>query len=328
MSRAPRCLTTAMSHGDSRTTSSIVGEITGRVRVPVGARLAAPAEDHQVGFLLGGRLDDARGRVAADPHQRVDHGALGRVVEDLLQQPARLPGARRALGQRHALGHLDDAERGQLAGPRLHQRGADPDRAPPRSAGSRPGSGSGTAAVAGVHAPASAARARPSSPRRPLGPPAVDEVRLEQLELARLALDPLLGVGRRQVPGLDDEAADPPEVDRHERGDHLAGVDLAPPGRRAPGRRSGAPTGRRGSGTRPAPRPSRASRPAPCRPRRPARACGWRPRRACPPPRRASGRRRGWRHRSSGATCRRRSASPRGTRTAGGSRSPRAAAGR
>ena len=30
MSRAPRCLTTAMSHGDSRTTSSIVGEITGR----------------------------------------------------------------------------------------------------------------------------------------------------------------------------------------------------------------------------------------------------------------------------------------------------------
>ena len=32
------------------------------------------------------------------------------------------------------------------------------------------------------------------------GPPAVDEVGLEQLELARLALDPLLGVGRRQVP--------------------------------------------------------------------------------------------------------------------------------
>jgi hypothetical protein len=69
----------------------------GRVRVPVGSRLAAPAEDHQVGFLFGRRLDDPRGRMASDPHQRVDHGPLGHVVEHLLQQPARLPGARRPL---------------------------------------------------------------------------------------------------------------------------------------------------------------------------------------------------------------------------------------
>ena len=49
--------------------------------------------------------------------------------------------------------------------------------------------------------------------------PALDEVRLEQLELAGLALDALLGLLGRDVPVLDDEAADPPEVDRHERGD-------------------------------------------------------------------------------------------------------------
>ena len=50
-------------------------------------------------------------------------------------------------------------------------------------------------------------------------PPALDEVRLEQLELAGLALHPVLGLVRRDVPVLDDEAADPPEVDRHEGGD-------------------------------------------------------------------------------------------------------------
>ena len=41
MSRDPRCLTTAMSHGDSRTTSSMVGENTVgppfRPSLPIGA---------------------------------------------------------------------------------------------------------------------------------------------------------------------------------------------------------------------------------------------------------------------------------------------------
>ena len=110
MSRAPRCLTTAMSHGDSRTTSSIVGEMTpGRRRRGCGPRLAAPAEDDEVGLLLRRRLDDALGRVPADPDERVDRRALGGVVEDPLEQAPGLPGAGRALGQRHALGHLDDA---------------------------------------------------------------------------------------------------------------------------------------------------------------------------------------------------------------------------
>ena len=49
--------------------------------------------------------------------------------------------------------------------------------------------------------------------------PALDEVRLQQLELARLALDALLGLLGRHVAVLDDEARDPPEVDRHERRD-------------------------------------------------------------------------------------------------------------
>ena len=128
MSRAPRCLTTAMSHGDSRTTSSIVGLMTGALPIPVGAGLAAPAEDHQVGLLLRGRLHDPGRRVAPDADERMDHRPLGHVVQHPLQEPSRLPGPRRALGQRHALGHLDDPERRELAGARVHQRRADPDQ--------------------------------------------------------------------------------------------------------------------------------------------------------------------------------------------------------
>ena len=184
MSRAPRCLTTAMSHGDSRTTSSIVGRDDRPAAVAVGAGLAAPAEDHQVGFLLRGGLDDAGRGMAADPHERVDDRPLGHVVQHLLEQPSGLAGARRALGQRHALGHLDDAQRGELAGPRLQQRGADPDQLlrgeRVRDRDQDPAAGSGSAG-------------HRAAPRRRRLVPALHEVRLEQLELARLALDALLG---------------------------------------------------------------------------------------------------------------------------------------
>ena len=63
-----------MSHGASRTTSSIVGEKTvgRRCAVAAGRRLAAPAEDDEVGLLLRGGLDDALGGVPADAHDRVD----------------------------------------------------------------------------------------------------------------------------------------------------------------------------------------------------------------------------------------------------------------
>ena len=44
----------------------------------------------------------------------------------------------------------------------------------------------------------------------------LDQIRLEQLEFARLALDPLLRLLVRKPAILDDEASDAPEVDRHE----------------------------------------------------------------------------------------------------------------
>ena len=126
-SSTPRCLTTAMSHGDSRTTASMVGEKTARPRraahrVPprpcaaaARRRRAAPAEDDQVGALLPDRLDHAIGRAPADADHGPDLDALlVAEVQHALQQAARGARLRRALGQRDALGHLDDAERGDL----------------------------------------------------------------------------------------------------------------------------------------------------------------------------------------------------------------------
>ena len=57
--------------------------------------LAAPAEDEEVRLLLGGCLHDPFGGVAADAHDRVDGRPFGHEVEDFLEQPARLAGARR-----------------------------------------------------------------------------------------------------------------------------------------------------------------------------------------------------------------------------------------
>ena len=136
----PRCLTTAMSRGrladdlvdgrrDDRYVAVAPVAVGAGVDLAVAdARgLAAPAEDEEVGLLFGGGLDDALGGVAADAHDRVDGRAFGHEVEDLLEQPARVAGACRALGQRHALGHLHDPERRQLPGPLVHQGAAEPD---------------------------------------------------------------------------------------------------------------------------------------------------------------------------------------------------------
>jgi hypothetical protein len=90
--------------------------------------LAAPAEDDEVALLLGRSLDDAFGGVPADPHDGVDRRAGRPVVEHLLEQPAGVAGPGRALGQGHALGHLDDAERRDLAGPRVQHRRPQPDQ--------------------------------------------------------------------------------------------------------------------------------------------------------------------------------------------------------
>ena len=87
----------------------------------------APAEDDEVRFLFGGRLDDALGRVPADAHDRVDGRAVRGVVEDPLEEAPGVAGAGRALGQRHPLGDLDDPERRQLAGPPVEHRGTEAD---------------------------------------------------------------------------------------------------------------------------------------------------------------------------------------------------------
>ena len=130
----------------------------------------------------------------------------GGEVEDLLEEAAGVPRARRALGQRHALGDLDDAERRELAGARVEQRGAEPDQLLGRRR-----------VCDGDEDPRGAATWGSRAALHRI--PALDEVRLEELELARLALDPILGLLGRDVAVLDDEAADPPEVDRHERRD-------------------------------------------------------------------------------------------------------------
>jgi hypothetical protein len=65
--------------------------------------------------------------VATDPNDRVDRGPLGSEIEDPLEEPPGVPGPGRSLRKWHALGHLDDSERGQLAGPRLEQIRPEPD---------------------------------------------------------------------------------------------------------------------------------------------------------------------------------------------------------
>ena len=65
--------------------------------VAAGRRLAAPAEDDEVGLLLGGCLDDPLGGVAPDPDDRVDRRSLGSEVEDPLEEAAGVARSRRAL---------------------------------------------------------------------------------------------------------------------------------------------------------------------------------------------------------------------------------------
>ena len=215
----PRCLTTAMLHGASRTTSSIVGEKTASVP-RLAARPAAPAEDDQVGLFLGGELDDAFGGPPADAHDGAQLDALRRELEHALEQAPRLARPRRALGKRHALGHLDDAERSQraaraAAAPRRCERGRPPSAGWPAGSGCALARRPWRSCVGGV-ALATVATGLAVHGR---ALPALDEIRLGQLEDARLALDKRLGLIGRQLCRLEDEAGDAGEVERHERRD-------------------------------------------------------------------------------------------------------------
>ena len=71
------------------------------------------------------------------------------------------------------------------------------------------------------------ARGRPPWRRLPAWP-ALDQIRLEQLELAGLPLDVLLGLLFGEPPVLDDQATDAAEVDRHERGHEPLDVGMSP----------------------------------------------------------------------------------------------------
>ena len=332
MSRAPRCLTTAMSHGDSRTTSSIVGRDHRRVRVAVGAATCRPSR------RSSGRLPARR----PPPRSPRPRGARSARAGGSRSPRARSRGPSAAAGAPAGRGSPPRTAACPRAPRRCRAPSARPSAAPSatRRSGSAPRRSSGFATGirtrAGSGCPVFMPRPRPRRARRSrrpargnIGPPAVDEVWLEQLELARLALDPLLGVGRGQVAVLDHEAADPPEVDRHQRGHELAGVDLAPARRDHQVVDQAGPQVVGEVEARPAPRPSRASTPAPCRPRRrgpslrlaasaslPASAASVRTTSTFagidrPAPRVGHGER-----------------AARGTRTAAGSRSPRAAAGR
>ena len=137
---APRCLTTAMSHGDSRRTSSIVGE-NGRGQPPSrrGRRLAAPAEDDEVGLLLRRGLDDALGGVASDP----DDAGGSSCHPGRSRGPAGAGGGRGGLESRPPTGACPRGPRRCRAPsarrPRVEQGRPRVGSAPPRSPGWRPG---------------------------------------------------------------------------------------------------------------------------------------------------------------------------------------------
>ena len=211
---------------------------SGAVARPAGA--AAPAEDDEVGLLLGGRLDDALGGMAPDPHDRVDRRPVGGEVEDALEEPAGVAGPGRALGQRHPLGHLDDPERGQLTGPLVEHGGAEPDELLGRHrVGDRdqdPG-GRGRSRVVGR-------LARRTAPRRPRSSAAARRrpqrstrygLSSSNSRACRSTRSSACSVVRCRFSMT--KLADPAEVDRDERGDQRLERRHAGRGRPRPGRR-------------------------------------------------------------------------------------------
>ena len=79
----------------------------------LAGRPTTPAEDDEVCLVLGSQLHDAFRGTSPDTHHGPQVDAVRRELQHPLQQPACLPRASRALGQRHAFRHLDDGHRGQ-----------------------------------------------------------------------------------------------------------------------------------------------------------------------------------------------------------------------
>src|SRR5450759_467832 len=93
-----------------------------------GWRLAAPAEDDEIGFQLRCRLHHALGGATSDADDGVNRDALRREVQNALEQPASLSGPGGTLAQRRAFRNLDDAQDGQAAGAAVHQRSPEADQ--------------------------------------------------------------------------------------------------------------------------------------------------------------------------------------------------------
>ena len=91
-------------------------------------RRTAPAEDDQVAALLPDRLDHPIGCMAADADQRPQlDPLLVAEIEHALEKPARGPRLGCALREADPLGHLDDAEGGDLGRPAVGHAGTDAD---------------------------------------------------------------------------------------------------------------------------------------------------------------------------------------------------------
>ena len=121
-----------------------------------------------------------------------------------------MPGAGRALGQRHALGHLDDARARTARRPAGRASPRRAGSAPRRSSGWRPGSGSGRGAAAGPSARPSAASASFQRSTR-YGLSSSNSRAWRSTRSSAWSVVTL----RFSMTKL----ADPPEVDRHERRD-------------------------------------------------------------------------------------------------------------
>ncbi len=122
-----------MSQGDSRMTSSIVAE-NGEVRpsrpLPPLVPAALPPQPNTMRSASSSAATSTIPSAACRPIRTIGWilRALGDEVEDALEQSAGVARPRGALGQRHALGHLDDAEGRELALAGIEQVGSEPDQ--------------------------------------------------------------------------------------------------------------------------------------------------------------------------------------------------------
>ena len=176
----PRCLTTAMSHGDSRTTASMVGEKTGR-RAARRPRSASASRARRAGD--GGPPQPKMTRsVPSSPTASITPSAARRPMRTMVRisTPSSSPKSRTRCSSRRevrawvapsdrrdALRDLDDAERGDLGRPPVADAGADAHQVARRARiGERQQDAVRRAPRAAIRPSPGRPRASPSSARR------------------------------------------------------------------------------------------------------------------------------------------------------------------